>query len=347
MQIAPLHYPHLSHSEIFESLETFYKRFYFRRKKIASLVGEMVSSPQMMTPPPARGCRILPVPAQPGDGELRRLIVCADDFGLDPAVNEAVEEAHRNGILSTASLMVGRRGRGRCGGARPPAARAARRPASGAGRRTSGAAARRSPWSRRRGGTSSIGTWCARVCGFSCCRGAAPARKGDPRAVRGFPRDRSARSTMSNAHKHMQLHPTVAALIIEIGRDYGLKAVRVPSEPVAALRRAFPGERWRSPPYRPWIARLAPAIATRRALRQRPRLRPRLERRHGRGAGPRAAPASAGRGQRNLFPPGGRAYRAACRGHARLSSSRRTRRAAEPPGQALHRRIRHPAQQLR
>ena len=48
VQIAPLHYPHLSHTEIFESLETFYKRFYFRRKKIASLVGEMVRSPQMM-----------------------------------------------------------------------------------------------------------------------------------------------------------------------------------------------------------------------------------------------------------------------------------------------------------
>jgi hopanoid biosynthesis associated radical SAM protein HpnJ len=48
VQIAPLHYPHLSHTEIFESLEVFYKRFYFRRKKIASLVGEMLKSPQMM-----------------------------------------------------------------------------------------------------------------------------------------------------------------------------------------------------------------------------------------------------------------------------------------------------------
>jgi hopanoid biosynthesis associated radical SAM protein HpnJ len=48
VQIAPLHYPHLSHTEIFESLETFYKRFYFRRQKIASLVGEMLRSPQMM-----------------------------------------------------------------------------------------------------------------------------------------------------------------------------------------------------------------------------------------------------------------------------------------------------------
>src|SRR5215469_9338832 len=37
---------------------------------------------------------------------MKRLIVCADDFGLDVAVNEAVEEAHRHGILSCASLMV-------------------------------------------------------------------------------------------------------------------------------------------------------------------------------------------------------------------------------------------------
>jgi hopanoid biosynthesis associated radical SAM protein HpnJ len=47
-QIAPLHYPHLSHSEIFDSVETFYKRFYFRSGKIASIVGEMVRSPEMM-----------------------------------------------------------------------------------------------------------------------------------------------------------------------------------------------------------------------------------------------------------------------------------------------------------
>jgi len=59
-----------------------------------------------------------------------------------------------------------------------------------------------------------------------------------------------------NAHKHMQLHPTVAALIIEIGRDYGMRAVRVPSEPVEILRRAFPEERYRSVTYRAWIEAL-------------------------------------------------------------------------------------------
>ncbi|MBV8473575.1 MAG: ChbG/HpnK family deacetylase, partial [Hyphomicrobiales bacterium] len=37
---------------------------------------------------------------------MKRLVVNADDFGLAPEVNEAVERAHRRGVLSAASLMV-------------------------------------------------------------------------------------------------------------------------------------------------------------------------------------------------------------------------------------------------
>ena len=37
---------------------------------------------------------------------MKRLIVTADDFGASLAVNEAVEQAHREGILTAASLMV-------------------------------------------------------------------------------------------------------------------------------------------------------------------------------------------------------------------------------------------------
>jgi hopanoid biosynthesis associated radical SAM protein HpnJ len=48
VQIAPLHYPNLSHKQIFDAVETFYRRFYFRAPKIASIVNEMVRSPQMM-----------------------------------------------------------------------------------------------------------------------------------------------------------------------------------------------------------------------------------------------------------------------------------------------------------
>jgi hopanoid biosynthesis associated radical SAM protein HpnJ len=48
IQIAPLHYPHLSHKEIFDSLETFYRQFYFRPRKIGAIVGEMLTQPDMM-----------------------------------------------------------------------------------------------------------------------------------------------------------------------------------------------------------------------------------------------------------------------------------------------------------
>jgi hopanoid biosynthesis associated radical SAM protein HpnJ len=48
VQIAPLHYPHLTHTEIFDSVETFYRRFYFRAPKIASICGEMVRDRQML-----------------------------------------------------------------------------------------------------------------------------------------------------------------------------------------------------------------------------------------------------------------------------------------------------------
>ena len=37
---------------------------------------------------------------------MKRLVVTADDFGLSLEVNEAVEQAHREGILTAASLMV-------------------------------------------------------------------------------------------------------------------------------------------------------------------------------------------------------------------------------------------------
>jgi hypothetical protein len=48
VQIAPLHYPHLSHTEIFQSVDEFYRRFYFRAPKIASIMSEMVRSPEMI-----------------------------------------------------------------------------------------------------------------------------------------------------------------------------------------------------------------------------------------------------------------------------------------------------------
>jgi chitin disaccharide deacetylase len=186
---------------------------------------------------------------------MKRLIVCADDFGLDPAVNAAVEAAHRHGILSTASLMVG-----------APA--------------TADAVARARLLPRLRVGLHLVlvdgrpllpaAEVAALVGGDgefdrNMARAGVrffvlpPVRRQLAKEIRaqfetfratGLPLDHV------NAHKHMHLHPSVAALIVEIGRDYGMKAVRVPAEPVAALRRAFPRERYPAPLYRPWIERL-------------------------------------------------------------------------------------------
>jgi len=48
VQTSALSYEHLNRTEIFDSVETFYKRFYFRAGKIAEMTAEMVRSPQMM-----------------------------------------------------------------------------------------------------------------------------------------------------------------------------------------------------------------------------------------------------------------------------------------------------------
>ena len=39
-----------------------------------------------------------------------------------------------------------------------------------------------------------------------------------------------------DCHKHWQLHPTIARLVLEIGRSFGMKALRVPAEPLSVLR---------------------------------------------------------------------------------------------------------------
>jgi hopanoid biosynthesis associated protein HpnK len=202
---------------------------------------------------PPSGCLEGRIDADPSHSHvLRRLIVCADDFGLDPAVNQAVEEAHRHGILSTASLMV----------AAPAAADAVAR-------------ARRLPDLR-------VGLHLTLVDGRSALPPSEiPALVGGdgeldcnmtragirffflPHVRRQLGREIRAqfeafrgtglRLDHVNAHKHMHLHPTVAGLVIEIGREFGMRAVRVPSEPVEALRRAFPEERYAKPFYSPWI----------------------------------------------------------------------------------------------
>jgi predicted glycoside hydrolase/deacetylase ChbG (UPF0249 family) len=41
-----------------------------------------------------------------------------------------------------------------------------------------------------------------------------------------------------NAHKHFHVHPLIATDVLKIGREYGMKALRVPYEPAAVVSRA-------------------------------------------------------------------------------------------------------------
>ena len=170
---------------------------------------------------------------------MKGLIVTADDFGAAPEVNEAVEAAHRHGILSATSLMIGA----------PAAADAVSR-------------ARRMPALR-------VGLHLVLVDGRPVLPAAAVARLVDAegRLRRDLTRvgvliaaSRAARRQLAaeitaqfaafrdsglaldhcNAHRHFHLHPLVAGLLCEIGPRFGLRAVRLPREPARVLRRIEP-----------------------------------------------------------------------------------------------------------
>ena len=67
-----------------------------------------------------------------------------------------------------------------------------------------------------------------------------------------------------NAHHHFHLHPTIGALIVDIGKRYGLRAVRVPAEPGHVLDRIEPsGKPHRDPFIAPWTALLRKRVRAR------------------------------------------------------------------------------------
>jgi hopanoid biosynthesis associated protein HpnK len=188
---------------------------------------------------------------------LRRLIVCADDFGLDEAVNVAVEAASRDGILTCASLMV-------AAAATPDAvARARRLPRLKVGLHlvlVDGHPVlppEQVPDLVNESGVFDDKMLRAGVRFFFSAR----ARRQLAAEIRAqFAAFRATGVALDhvNAHKHMHIHPTVAGLIIAIGREFGMRAVRVPAEPWSALRAAAAAEGTRVvlPFYAPWIALL-------------------------------------------------------------------------------------------
>jgi chitin disaccharide deacetylase len=165
---------------------------------------------------------------------VKQLVISADDFGLSESVNEAVECAHRNGMLGAASLMV----------AGPAAADAVRRAQRLSSLRVGlhlvvieGSAVlppARSPDLVDSHGQFPSGQFRLGV-DYFFRPGVRRQLAAEIRAqfaafmATGLPLDHA------NAHKHMHLHPTVGRLLIRIGRDFGLRAVRIPAEPPGVL----------------------------------------------------------------------------------------------------------------
>jgi hopanoid biosynthesis associated protein HpnK len=170
---------------------------------------------------------------------LKNLIITADDFGAAIEVNQAVERAHKDGVLTAASLMV----------SGPAAADAVRR-------------AKIMPSLR-------VGLHLVLVDGRPVLPPASVPdlvdNKGDFRtdmaragaamfflpkvraqlaaeieaqfaafAATGLPLDHV------NAHKHFHLHPTIAHLMVKAARAHGARGARVPLEPQEVLARIEP-----------------------------------------------------------------------------------------------------------
>ena len=194
---------------------------------------------------------------------MKRLIVTADDFGMSREVNEAVEQAHREGILTCASLVV-------AGAAVDDAvARARRMPSLGVGLHLAiyGAPAAApgksavSPDGVNLGYTpvatgvaimlTPAGRWAARrevTAQFEAYR------------KTGLPLGHL------DGHWHCHQHPALLPMALELGKPMGLAGVRLPYEPFGFAHRVA-GDRL--------LARLANAaahwplaLAMRRQLRQ-------------------------------------------------------------------------------
>ncbi|HUO97694.1 MAG TPA: hopanoid biosynthesis-associated protein HpnK [Rhizomicrobium sp.] len=170
---------------------------------------------------------------------MKGLIVTADDFGASVEVNEAVERAHRDGVLTCASLMVS------APESADAVARARAMPKLGVGLHLVLVEGRPVlPPSQIPALVQKDGTFREDMVRVSIEMALLPAVKRqladeieaqfEAFAATGLKLDHV------NAHKHFHLHPTIAKLMIGIGRRYGLDAVRAPREPLAVLRRIEP-----------------------------------------------------------------------------------------------------------
>ncbi|HTJ62338.1 MAG TPA: hopanoid biosynthesis-associated protein HpnK [Alphaproteobacteria bacterium] len=170
----------------------------------------------------------------------KKLIVTCDDFGADIAVNEAVEQAFTDGILTCASLMVG-------GDAVDDAvARARRLKGLGVGLHIALTDARPVlPPAEVSALVGRDGRFLddlvqSGIRWFFNPRARAQLHREIRAQFQAFAATGLVLDHV-NVHQHQHLHPTVAAMITRIGRRYGMLAIRIPDEPRDVLMAAEPG----------------------------------------------------------------------------------------------------------
>lgn len=163
----------------------------------------------------------------------RRLIVTADDFGLSVEVNEAVEEAHRHGVLTGASLLV-------AGAAAGDAIRRARRlPTLGLGLHLAlYDASPAAPPAAVPGLLGADGALGERPGATGAAIALSPALRRQVRREVAAQFEACARTGLPirhlDGHWHCHEHPWVLSMAIAIGRPLGLRTVRIPFEPYRA-----------------------------------------------------------------------------------------------------------------
>ncbi|MBV9755298.1 MAG: hopanoid biosynthesis-associated protein HpnK [Hyphomicrobiales bacterium] len=170
---------------------------------------------------------------------MKQLILTADDFGLAPEVNEAVEKAHKDGILSTASLMIGG------SAAKDAVARAKRMPLLRVGLHVTVVEdIPLLPAGNIPGLVDRNGSLRGDLAAFGAAILVKPStRRQLRREIRAqFEAYKATGLALDhvNAHLHYHLHPIVLGEILASGLDYGMRALRVPIEPLGVLRRVEP-----------------------------------------------------------------------------------------------------------
>ena len=187
---------------------------------------------------------------------MKRLILTADDLGLASEVNQGIERAHRDGVLTAASLMMGEAGF-------EEGVRVARaNPHLAVGLHltlTDGVPVL--PAVRIPALTQKNGRFRDDMAALGLLLALSPAARAELAAEVGAQMARFTETGLPcdhvNAHKHYHLHPMIAAALMQAAAEAGVRCIRLPWEPGALVREvdaSSPGQsEWA---LKPWCATL-------------------------------------------------------------------------------------------